>query len=100
MAAGQVNDGIGPQGLPQPGAGHVAGLEADGDERHPFPVPFDQRVGGKRGRQGHERDRRGVATGARQNRVHGVRNAVGQRLVGRQRFRLGDQLRSTVASAA
>ena len=64
-------------------------VEADEHQAHPTALPFDERVGGERGGERDERDRRGIDSGALQDRSGGAVDADreimprGQRLRGR-----------------
>ena len=56
VAAGHGNDRIALQRLGQAGSVKLGLFKADEDQRHAAALAFDQRIGGQRGRQGHQRD--------------------------------------------
>ncbi len=72
-------------------AGEIVRAEADHDQRRAAALPFDQRIGGKRGRERNEADCGGGGTRSSSSTASTApANANRQVMPRRQRFRLGD----------
>ncbi len=75
VAAVQKDDRVTLQRLGQAAALHVAGVEADEDQRDAAALPLDQRIGGQRGGQRHQVDVRRPHPRRRQRRIHRAADA-------------------------